>query len=171
MINLYPWLFIITNYSEYSMINTVRTRPENADFKQLVSLLDKELWERYPTSQAQYEVHNKMAEDVRVVLAYEDETAVACGAFRKIDDLYIEIKRMFVHPEFRGKGISKMVLQELEKWAMEENHHFAKLESGDNQPEALSLYEKAGYQRIENYGPYKDLPESICMKKALLSTK
>ena len=74
---------------------------------------------------------------------------------------------MFVKQEHRGKGIAGMVLTELEKQARELGFYHTILQTGTSQPEAVALYEKKGYQHIENYGQYAGTEGSICMKKAL----
>ena len=134
----------------------------------LVKELDQELWERYPESQASYDVFNKIDEQGRIVLAFDHGFAIGCGCW-KITEIpnTSEIKRMYVKRAFRGKGIAALLLNELEKWAKEEKNTNCRLETGVLQPEAIRLYEKAGYKRIENYGPYKGLEESVCMEKVL----
>ena len=74
---------------------------------------------------------------------------------------------MFVEKEYRGKGLSKRVLKELEKWAEELGFRNAILETSVHFETARSLYMNAGYTIIENYDQYKGLDESICMKKVL----
>lgn len=151
------------------MIKIGRTSPKSTDFHKLVEMLDKDLWTRYPETQQQYETHNKIALDARVILAYEADKAVGCGCFRETDDPgIVEIKRMYVMEEARGKGIAKLILKELEAWALEEGKKGAILETGTRQPEAVSLYSKLGYKKISKYGPYVNLEESICMGKDLV---
>ena len=67
----------------------------------------------------------------------------------------------------RGKGLSYLLLAGLEKWANELGYSKAILEMGKGQPEALGLYSKCHYEIIANYGPYKNLDNSICMEKTL----
>ena len=74
---------------------------------------------------------------------------------------------MFVKPEFRGKGISKFVLKELESWGSQLGYSKSVLETGTKQLEAIGLYTKSGYSRIDNYGPYVNMPYSVCMQKNL----
>jgi GNAT superfamily N-acetyltransferase len=74
---------------------------------------------------------------------------------------------MYVKPEYRGQGIAAAILDALEKWASELNISIAVLETGIKQNEAMHLYRKSGYIVIENYGPYKNMPESVCMQKRL----
>jgi len=75
---------------------------------------------------------------------------------------------MFVTPDYRGRKISKQVLGELEAWAKELGYSKAVLETGSGQPEAIGLYARCEYERIENYGQYKDFPNSLCFEKKLL---
>ena len=74
---------------------------------------------------------------------------------------------MFVHPEYRNKGIGLDILNELELWASELNYSEWILETGKKQPEAIKLYTKAGYQIIENYGQYENIENSVCMEKTI----
>jgi putative acetyltransferase len=76
--------------------------------------------------------------------------AVACGAIRAFADDTAEIKRMYVVPECRGRGFSKVVLAELERLARESGYAKVRLETGVRQPEAIALYERSGYQRIRS---------------------
>ena len=149
------------------MIRLERTTSDNEDFRLLISELDKELRSRYEEKQAIYDQYNIIENNRNVVIAYKDEMPVGCGCFKKFDDRSVEIKRMFVKPEYRGQKIAASILQELENWAIEFNISGTILETGIKQHEAIHLYQKSGYIVVENYGPYKGLPESICMQKNL----
>ena len=74
---------------------------------------------------------------------------------------------MFVLPEFRNKGLASMVLSALENWAKELGYQTCVLETGKKQPEAIALYEKAGYRQIPNYGQYAGIENSVCFEKKL----
>ncbi|MFD2934483.1 GNAT family N-acetyltransferase [Spirosoma flavum] len=149
------------------MIKTQRTTSEKPDFINLVTRLDTYLWEVYPETQAQYDTFNVIEKNDTVVIAYKDDVAVGCGCFKEFDQETVEIKRMFVSPESRGLGVSHLIMAELEKWAAELGFSYLILETLHKQAAAISLYQKRGYQRIENYGPYAGLPNSICMRKAI----
>jgi len=144
-----------------------RTLPSDPAFTGLAALLDEELWERNPGRQTEYVSHNILAPETRCMVALYDGEPVAIGAFRNLGGNTAEIKRMYVRKENRGQGISRFVLSGLESWAKEEGCTKAILETGFTHPEAISLYKKSGYQIIENYGPYKNLPNSVCMAKQL----
>ncbi|HEV3027633.1 MAG TPA: GNAT family N-acetyltransferase [Planctomycetota bacterium] len=93
--------------------------------------------------------------------------AVACGAFRPLEDGAAEVKRMYVQPDCRGRGHARGLLAELERRAAECGYQRIRLETGLRQPEAIALYERAGYRRIGNFGVYLGDPRSVCFEKSL----
>jgi putative acetyltransferase len=149
------------------MLKIIRTDSNNEDFRELVALLDADLSVRDGAEHSFYAQFNKIDLIRNVVVIYLDDFTVGCGAFKKYDDQTVEIKRMYVREENRGKGIAVEVLRELESWAAELNFTFAVLETGLKQPEAIRLYEKSGYKVIPNYGQYEGVENSVCMKKSL----
>jgi|SRR6185437_9425719 len=149
------------------MNSFIRTSSGNKDFQFLVALLDKELSVRDGDEHAFYSQFNKIANIRNVVIFYVDEKAVGAGGFKEYLPGKVEIKRMFVLPEHRGKGIAFQILQELEKWAGELNYSECILETGKKQPEAIALYQKSGYNIIKNYGQYEKIENSVCMSKSI----
>jgi len=149
------------------MLKIIRTDSEDKDFQELVRLLDEDLGIRDGAEHAFYAQFNKIDLIKNTVVAYHDEQAVGCGAFKKFDENSVEIKRMFVRPENRGKGIAVEILNDLESWANELGYKFAILETGKKQPEAIRLYQKSGYELIPNFGQYDGVENSVCMKKPL----
>jgi putative acetyltransferase len=145
----------------------IRTSSENADFIKLVALLDADLKFRDGEDHAFYAQFNKIDKIKYAVVAYENEIAVGCGAFREYSPDTVEVKRMYVSETVRGQGIATEVLAALEKWAGELNYMYCVLETGKNQPEALGLYKKNGYSTIPNFGQYQHVDNSICFKKKL----
>ena len=103
-----------------------------------------------------------------MIVAYENEVAVGCGAIKTFDEKSIELKRMFVAPNQRGKGVATRILTTLEDWAKELGFQKCILETGKRQPEAIALYHKSQYQIIENYGQYKGMGNSVCFEKKLI---
>src|SRR5215213_8319874 len=150
------------------MLKIIRTDSENGDFQALVRLLDADLAIRDGDLHGFYAQFNKIDAIKNAVVAYANETAVGCGAFKRFDDESVEIKRMFVRPENRGRRIAVEILTELENWARESGFACAVLETGKKQPEAVRLYEKSGYEMIPNYGQYAGMENSVCMKKSLV---
>ncbi len=149
------------------MLKIIRTDSDNEDFQELVRLLDAELKVRDGAEHDFYAQFNKLDLIKHVVLADENDETIGCGAFKQYDEKSVEIKRMFVRLEQRGKGVAVEILKELENWAIESDYKFAVLETGFNQPEAIRLYEKSGYKVIPNYGQYEGVENSVCMKKSL----
>lgn len=144
-----------------------RTTTNDPHFNELILTLDQELWNELMEDQATYDPHNKVPHLPTAVLAYNGNEAVACGCFKVYNEETVEIKRMFVKKEHRGKGLSRKVLKELESWAREQGFLFSVLETSIHFDTACSLYKNSGYNIIPNYGPYAGLTESICMKKNL----
>lgn len=149
------------------MVKLIRTKSTNPDFRHLIQLLDKDLWLRNGEGQAVYDVHNKIDYLETVVIAYVNDDPVGCGCFKIVDKHTVELKRMFVRGDHRGKGIASKILNELEQWARELTYTHVILETGKEQVEAIHLYKKVGYQVIENYGPYVGMANSICMRKGI----
>jgi len=145
--------------------NLIRTDSDNSDFRELVRLLDQDLQIRDGNMHSFYAQFNKIDKIRCVVVACENGQAVGCGAIKEYEKGVAEVKRMFVKPEWRGQGIAKRILSELEIWANELNFSECILETGKNQPEAIGLYQKSGYQKIPNYGQYEDIELSVCMRK------
>jgi putative acetyltransferase len=146
-----------------------RTHSNDSDFQKLIAQLDHELWNELNEDQATYDQYNKVPDIKTVIILYVNEKPAAGGCFKKYNDTTVEIKRMFVEKGFRGNGLSKIVLKELENWAIESNFRSAILETSVHFKTARELYTKAGYKVIENYDPYIGLKESVCMKKNLSS--
>lgn len=110
------------------------------------------------------------AADVAVFLLGRDPATgepLACGGLRPLGPGSAELKRMFVVPHARGRGLSRLVLAALERAAAEHGWHVLRLETGPRQTEALALYTRSGYARIENFGHYAGAAESLCFEKVL----
>lgn len=148
-------------------IKLLRCDSDNRDFRELVGKLDEDLAIRDGAEHSFYAQFNKIDKIKNVVVAYQNETAVGCGAFKEYEPETAEIKRMYVSPEKRGQGIAGQILTELETWAKESDFTKTILETGKKQPEAIRLYEKSGYRLIPNYGQYAEVENSVCMEKSL----
>jgi putative acetyltransferase len=79
----------------------------------------------------------------------------------------MELKRMFVLPENRNRGLATMIVTELETWASELSYRKCVLETGIRQPDAIALYKKNGYTLIPNWGQYVGVENSVCFEKIL----
>jgi putative acetyltransferase len=145
----------------------LRTTSDNPDFKKLTGELDVELCRIYNTNPEDYEEYNRITGLPTVVLAYKNDEPIGCGCFKIFNDKAVEIKRMFINENQRGKGAASSILAELETWAKELGYSEVVLETGKGQPNAINLYKKHGYQITENYNQYDDLEISVCLKKVL----
>lgn len=144
-----------------------RTTSNNPDFVGLVNRLDAELAKINGNEDAFYSQFNKIDKINHVVLIYDNDTPIACGAIKQFSETAMEVKRMFTLPNYRGKGAASILLKELEKWAKEINYEKCVLETSKRQPDALALYSKNGYNIIPNYGQYIGVENSICFEKIL----
>lgn len=149
------------------MIILRRTDSDDPDFKALVKLLDADLAERDGADHGFYAQFNKIDKIRHAVVCYENDQPIGCGAIKAFSEEAMEVKRMYVSPDGRKKGIATRVLTELETWANELGYARCVLETGKRQPEAIALYEKNGYQRTENYGQYVGVQNSVCFAKVL----
>jgi putative acetyltransferase len=147
------------------MVALKRTTSQDADFKYLASLLNKDLADADgELLHAFYSQFNKSTTYKHIIVAYKNETPIGCGAIKQFDDTAVEIKRMFVLLEERGKGIAHKVLNSLEDWAKELGYVACVLKTGKKQKAAIAFYIKHGYQSIPNYGQYKNVENSLCFK-------
>jgi putative acetyltransferase len=145
-----------------------KTTAENTDYQQLTALLDADLKIKDGDDHAFFASHNKSDDIKHILLYYIDNQAVGCGAYKHYSDTTVEIKRMFVRPEARGKGIAAQILHELEQWAAENGYTEFILETGHKMTDALALYHKKGYVVTPNYGQYIGMEYiSVCMAKRL----
>lgn len=149
------------------MIIIKRTSSENSDFIKLVKLLDADLAIRDGDEHTFYSQFNTLQKIKHVVVAFDDLNPVGCGAIKEYSADTMEIKRMYVHPDHRKKGIASRVLLELEAWAGEMSYQKCILETGKKQPEAIGMYKKNGYTSIPNYGQYAGVENSVCFEKRI----
>ncbi|MEZ4357233.1 MAG: GNAT family N-acetyltransferase [Eubacteriales bacterium] len=115
----------------------------------------------------QYIPHNRLEEIHNAIVAYYEDTPVACASFKHYDNETAEVKRVFIKQEYRGKGISKKMMELLEQSAKAQGYKKFVLECGEPLVAAMRLYKTIGYCIIPNYGPYRCMSDSICMGKIL----
>ena len=146
-------------------IETIRTNSKNIDFINLAKHLDAYLKIMDGDEHDFYNQFNNIDVLNNVVVVFVDKKPVGCGAIKEFNETSVEVKRMFVLSEKRGKGIAQKILQELEFWAKELGYKKCVLETGKRQVEAVKFYTKFNYKIIENYGQYKGIDNSICFEK------
>ena len=148
-------------------LKSIRTDSNHPDFIKLIQFLDAYLAKIDGDEHAFYSQFNKIDLLKNIVIIYENGQALGCGAIKALDEKRMEVKRMYTSPESRGKGIASAVLSELEKWAKELGCDRCILETGQRMPDAIRLYQKAGYKKIDNYGQYVGVENSCCFEKKL----
>lgn len=144
------------------------TSPGGDAARSLIEQLDADLRARYPDAPI-FGFHPGDADDPGTVflVATVGDAPVACGAFRRLDARTVEIKRMFVEPAHRRRGLARGILQALETEAACRGITTVRIETGAGQPEAIKLYRSAGYEPIEPFGEYVGNPVSRCFAKSI----
>ncbi len=144
-----------------------RTDSKDLDFIQLVKELDSGLSITDGEDHAFYDQFNKLDKIKYSVVLYEMGNPVGCGAIKEYAPGIMEIKRMYVRQNNRGRGYASKILKELENWASELSFKNCILETGINQSEAIALYKKNNYAAIPNYGQYEGVEKSFCFGKSV----
>ncbi|WP_456314046.1 GNAT family N-acetyltransferase [Pseudomonas shirazensis] len=150
------------------LIEVVRTTSDNPDFVYLIKTFDTFLWQRYPELKKDYWGNNLIEFNPNVIIVYLDKKPVGCGCFKKYNQNTAELKRMFVSPDARGLGLAQLIIKELEMEATNQGFETFILETLYKQIEAISLYQKMGFNIVENYEPYVGLENSVCMSKSII---
>jgi GNAT superfamily N-acetyltransferase len=152
---------------------TIIIKPEpfdSADAQRLIEALDAHLASRY-TPEQRFGPNLKPAQIApglgTFIVARVDGRAVGCGAVRLLEPTTVEVKRMYVEPEMRGRGVAKEILAHLEGAGRELGASRAVLETGVYQHEAIGLYRRAGYTEVACWGEYTTSPTSVCYEKTL----
>ncbi len=152
-----------------------RTRTlDHPDVGRLIAALQQEYVGRYGGEDATpIDVTEFVAPRGTFIVGYLDGMAMACGGWRAHDpgpDFAAgdaEVKRMYVVPVARGRGLSRILLVELERRAVAAGRRRLVLETGTRQPEAIGLYTSSGYAEIPRFGLYQSDPRSRCFGKLL----
>lgn len=147
----------------------IYTDGRNVDFILLCSMLDSYLnvlaggeeW------RAEYVPLNKLDHIHDAFVLYEGALPVGCASFKEYEEGIAEVKRVFVRGEYRGQGLSRILMQAVEEKAKEKGYRHLILETGKPLVSAVALYTNMGYTVIPNYGPYECMGDSVCMRKEL----
>jgi putative acetyltransferase len=143
---------------------------DSDDARRLVAALDAGLAELYtPDQRFGPNLRPEHLADGRGVffVAREDGRAIGCGALRMLDGSTAEVKRMYVEPERRGRGVGKLVLERLESFARGQGIRRLVLETGVHQQAAIELYLRAGFTAVPCWGEYATSATSVCYERRL----
>ena len=141
-------------------------RPDSRDASELIEELDDVLDPLYPSeSRHGFSIEKLIQDNVAFFVVREDGKPAGCGGVKLFGTEYGEVKRMYVRPEFRGAGLGRKMLRHLEDYARKKGVPVLRLETGIYQSEAIGLYERYGFERVEPFGEYKEDPNSIFFEK------
>ena len=149
------------------MIQLKKCSAKHPDFIKLTDLLTQEMRIYDGEEHVFYEQFHSLDSINHVLVAYTNNEAVACGAFRQYDKQTVEIKRMYVSEKSRGQGIASKLLVQLENWATELGYTNSILETGTKLNAAINMYKRHGYSQIPNFDQYKGRDGSVCFSKEL----
>ena len=142
--------------------------PASPDATALIAELDAHLEPLYPSAiRHGFSVQKLIADSVAFFVIRESGAPAGCGGIKLFGVEYGEIKRMYVRPAFRGRGLARLLLDHLADYAKGHGVGVLRLETGIHQHAAIRLYEQVGFQRIPPFGEYRDDPVSRCYEKRL----
>lgn len=142
--------------------------PADPRARRFIGELDRLQLSLYPAESNHLDpVETLAGDDVTFLAAFVAGEAVGCGAVKRMYGRYGEIKRMYVEPNARGRGVGRALIEALESTLLRCGIRLVRLETGVRQPEALALYERCGYVRIPPFGDYPDDPLSVFFEKRL----
>lgn len=146
----------------------VPERPDSADAMLLIAELEDYLAPQYPVeSRHGFSVEKLIRENVAFFVMRRAGMPAGCGGMKLFGTEYGEVKRMYVRPQFRGLGLSKLMLNHLADYAASQGVFLLRLETGIYQTEAISLYERWGFTQIPPFGAYKEDPLSLFYEKRI----
>jgi putative acetyltransferase len=149
-------------------LRIVTERPDTVDAQALIRELDEYLHPLYPSeSRHGFSVEKLIREEVAFFVMRYNEELAGCGGLKIFPGDYAEVKRMYVRPTFRGMGFAKKMLVHLTECARQQDISLLRLETGIYQIEAIGLYERLGFQRIDPFGEYRVDPVSLCYEKRI----
>ena len=141
--------------------------PENPDFHALTAALDAYYFTLVGDVEKRYAKYNlPHLFDCRVV-AYIDGVPAGCGAWKRIDEQTFEVKRIYIDPAYRQKGVASAIITALEQDAAAHGCSRAILETARTTADSAALYEKLGYQVIDYYGSPAGAENCLCFEKTL----
>ena len=146
--------------------------PDTADAQALIEALDAHLNPLYPPEH-RHGLSVAALQDKAIVflVARWGGVAVGCGAVRFVSGVngeYAEVKRMYVMPEWRGRGVAQALLRQLEQVSRQKGFAVLRLETGVYQQEARRLYERVGFSRCPAFGEYAENGVNLCYEKRIV---
>ncbi len=150
-------------------ISIVEVSPDSADAVKLIGELDEHLWTHPypPQSRHAFSVDKLVRERVVFFVTHYEGQLAGCGGIKIFEADYGEVKRMYVRPEFRGRGLGKVMLTHLAEYARSKEVNLLRLETGIYEVEAIGLYLRFGFERRAPFGEYVEDPLSVYLEKRI----
>lgn len=150
-------------------ISIAEASPASEDAVKLIGELDEHLWTHpYPLqSRHAYSVEKLLREQVVFFVTHYEGQLAGCGGIKIFEGDYGEVKRMYVRPEFRGKGLGKAMIGHLADYARSRKLDLLRLETGVYEVEAIGLYLRCGFERVAPFGEYVEDPLSVYLEKRI----
>ena len=147
-------------------ISITEVAPDAEDAVRLIGELDAHLMAHpYPAqSRHAFSVEKLLRERVVFFITHYEGNLAGCGGIKLFGAEYGEVKRMYVRPAFRGKGLGKAMLNRLLDYARSKDVDLLRLETGIYEVEAIGLYERFGFQRRGPFGEYVDDPMTVYLE-------
>lgn len=140
---------------------------DSADFRMLAQKLDEYYFELVGEVHLRYAAYNRPEALSCLAVVYEDGQAVACGAWKAVDEVTAEIKRIYVLPAFRRQGAARLLIGALEEHATASGCHRALLETARTTEDSAALYRSLGYREMPYYGSPAGAENCRCFEKEI----
>ena len=148
-----------------------RVAAPTPDARMLITELEAELSAIYSAEQRHgLSIERVFQPNVLFFIAYQAGQPVGCGGIA-LGDGWAEVKRMYVRPQMRGRGVAQAILAHLEQEARSRGVNLLVLETGDAQQSAIRLYEKAGFRRCGAFGEYAAMPQDAIKRSVFLEKR
>ena len=153
----------------WAEIEIVAVAADSPEAVELIGELDEHLMGHPypPQSRHAYSVEKLLREQVVFFVTRCRGKLAGCGGIKMFGSDYGEVKRMFVRPEFRGRGLGKAMLRRLAEYARDQGAGVLRLETGIYEVEAIGLYERYGFKRRAPFGEYVEDPMSVYFEKSI----
>ncbi len=161
-----------------SIIDVRQVRVAGDEVRELIEALDRELHQHYPPGQRHgLSLAQIFAPHVRFFMAFVSEpgqsaapVAAGCGGVAMVQG-FAEIKRMYVRPAFRGRGVADAILARLEREAAGLGYDLVRLETGVHQAAAIRFYVRSGYGACDAFPPYSSMPPEAVSTSVFLEKR
>jgi putative acetyltransferase len=149
-------------------VTTTAQRPDSSIVRELIDELDAIFAPNYPQeSRHGYSVDKLLREDVAFFVVWVDDVPAGCGGVQRFAEGYAELKRMYVRPAFRGRGLGRHLVDYLSAYAADHGATVIRLRTGVLQVEAIGLYTSMGFRVIPPFGPYREDAVAFCLERRL----